>query len=76
VSQDVEVDVAVLRAAVAEVRRDHDGLHTVVHGNGEPGIKGRLDRVERVMQLFVWFAGLVLAALVATGIGNWIGARG
>ena len=48
-----------------------DSLYATLHGdNGEPGIKGRLDRLEQTHNLTKWFAGTAVASLIAA-VASW-----
>jgi hypothetical protein len=58
----------VVSAPRDDLRDDVRELQLVVNGdgNGSPGLRIRMDRQERMMQLIVWFAGIITtAALVA-----------
>lgn len=57
---------------LAAIARDVREIRAAIHGNGKPGLKLRLDRVERVQKVVVWSAGLLgSGTLLAAGAWVW-----
>lgn len=45
-----------------------DRLEYSINGNGTPGLKTRVDRIEQIVKVALWICGTV-GTLMATGIG-------
>lgn len=52
-------------------------LETAVYGdgNGNLGLRLRMDRQERMMQLIVWFAGIITAAALVALVTQLVSAK-
>ena len=45
-----------------------DDLHGTVHGNGDPGIKTRIDRLEQSRRGFVWWSRTLVSGAILSVI--------
>jgi hypothetical protein len=54
----------------AEILRKLDHLVEFIEGNGKPGAKIRLDRLERVMNVTVWAGGVMVVSCL--GFAGWM----
>ena len=68
--QDVKIQVARIvshleseRESRREIRAMIEKHTHIIFGNGEPGFKTRLDRLEQLVKLGVWVIGIGLTAL-------------
>jgi hypothetical protein len=52
-------------ATLARIEAKCESIDYALHGNGEPGIKTRLDRLERAAEGRTWFRRTIWVALIA-----------
>ena len=60
---------------IQEIKADVKTLMRAIHGNGEPGIKTRLDRVERsiaTVSKVIWLVvSLFITGIITKVLGFW-----
>lgn len=59
-----EREFAELRAEFKRVAKDIGDIKHAIEGNGKPGLKMQVDRLERNWALAAWAAGLAFASSV------------
>ncbi len=69
-----ETEFAALRADFHAVARDVRDIKHALEGNGKPGLKMQVDRLERSWALAAWMAGLAFASSVALFVKAFWGA--